>query len=71
MFYVITRVKFILSSISNGWLFWSVNHTSMSWNSELNVFKIIWFVAEIPNKLPNCLFGTKVYLEQKTLESCW
>ena len=38
MFYLITKVKFILSSISNGWLFWSVNHTSMSWNSDLNVF---------------------------------
>ena len=68
IFYLITKVKFILSSISNGWLFWSVYHTSMSWNSELNVFKKIWFVGEISNKLPNGLFGTNVY---KTLESCW
>ena len=68
MFYVITRVKFIMSSISNGWLFWSVNHTSMTWNSELNVFKGITFVGEISIKLSNGLFGTNVY---KTLESCW
>ena len=66
MLHLITEVKFILSSISNGWLFWSVSHTSMSWNSELNVFKKIWFIGEISNKLPNGLFGTSVY---KTFES--
>ena len=53
-------MKFILSSISNGWLFYSVNHASMVWNSELNVFKWIKFVGVISNKLPNGL----VYLEQ-------
>ena len=53
MFYLITRAKFILSSISNGWLFWSVNHTSTAWNYELNVFKKIWFFGVISNKLPN------------------
>ena len=58
MFYLITIVKFILSSISNGWLFWSVNHTLISSYSELNVFKNIWFVGEISNKLTNGLFGT-------------
>ena len=63
-----TKVEFIPSSISNGWLFWSVNHTSMAWNSELNVFGKIWFFGEIFNELPNDLFGTNVY---KTLESCW
>ena len=68
MLYLITSVKLFLSSISSGWLFWSVNHTSMSWNSELNYFKKVWLVGEISNKLPNGLFGTKVY---KTLESCW
>ena len=68
MLHLTTIVKFILSSISNGWLFWSVNHTLMSENSELNVFKNIWFVGEISNKLPNGLFGTNVY---KTFESCW
>ena len=39
MYYLVTRVEFILSSIYNGWLFWSVNHSSMAWSSELNVFK--------------------------------
>ena len=57
--YLITIVKFILSSISNGWLFWSVNHTIISSYSELNVFKNIWFVGDISNRLPNGLFGTK------------
>ena len=28
--YLIAKVKLILSSFSNGWLFWPVNHTSMS-----------------------------------------
>ena len=36
------------------------------YHSELNVFKNIWFVGEISNKLPNGLFGANVY---KTLES--
>ena len=58
----------MLSSICNGWLFWSVNHTSMVWNSELNVFKGIKFVGPISNKLPNGLFGTNAC---KPLESCW
>ena len=40
----------------------------MSWNSDLNGFKKIWFVGDISNKLPRGLFGTNVY---KTLESCW
>ena len=59
MFYLITKIKFFLSSISNGWLFWSVNHTSMAWNSELNVFKKIWFAGDISNRLPNGLFEKK------------
>ena len=56
-----------MSSVPNGWLFQSVNYTSISWNSELNVFRKIWFFGEISDKLPNGLFGTNVY---KTLESC-
>ena len=63
---LIIKVKFVLSYISNGWLFWSVNHTSIVWNSELNVFKKIWFFGEISNKLRNGLLGTNIY---KTLES--
>ena len=50
-----------MSSVYDGWLFWSVNHTSMVWNSELNVFKKKWFFGEISNRLPNGLFGTNVY----------
>ena len=68
MYYLIAKVKLILSSISNGWLFLSVHNTSTTWNSELNVFIKIWFVGEISNKLRNGLSGTNVY---KTLESCW
>ena len=65
---VASAVSWIESSISNGWLFWSINHASMAWKSELNVFKKIWFFGEISNRLSNGLFGINVY---KTLESCW
>ena len=68
MYYLITKIKFVLSSVSNGWLFWSVNHTSMVWNSELNVFKGIKLVGVISIELPNGLFGTNAY---KNLESSW
>ena len=57
----------ILPSLSNGWLFWSVNHTSMYEDSEINVFKKEKLVGSISNKLPNGLFGTSMY---KTYESC-
>ena len=59
---------FILSSISSRLEFWSVNHTSIYENSELNIFKNIKFVREISKKWPNDLLETNVY---KTLESCW
>ena len=68
MYFLITKIKFVLSSVSNGWLFWSVNHTSMVWNSELNVFKGIKLVGVISIELPNGLFGTNAY---KNLESSW
>ena len=45
-----------------------MNHTSISSYSELNVFKKIWFVGVISNRLPDGLLGTNVY---KTLKSCW
>ena len=48
----------ILSSISSGLELWSVNHTSMYENSELNVFTNITFLGEISNNWPN------VYQEQ-------
>ena len=57
-----------MSSVSNGWLFWTGNLTSVVKNSELNVFKGTKLDYAISNKLPNGLFGANVY---KTLESCW
>ena len=63
-----SKVKFTLCSVSSGWLFWSVNHTSIYENSKLNVFNGMKFVDAISNELPNALLGTNVY---KTLESCW
>ena len=47
----------ILSAILKP-IIWSVNHTSIAGNSELNVFKKIWFFGGICNKLTNGLFGT-------------
>ena len=63
-----TKVRFILFSISNGWIFWSANHTSIFENSKLNVFNGVRFFVAISNKLAKGLLGTNVY---KTLESCW
>ena len=59
---------FILSSISSGFKFWSVSHTSIYENSASNVFKKIKFLGEISNNWPNELLGISVY---KTFESCW
>ena len=58
---------FILSSISNGLEFWSINHTSIYESSELKVFRNIIFFSEILNNWPNDLLGRNVY---KTLQSC-
>ena len=63
-----TKVKFIISSISGGWLVWSVNHTSKYENFELNDFNGIKCVGAISSKLRNGLLGTNLY---KTVESCW
>ena len=59
---------FILSSTSRGLEFWSVNHTSIYENFELNVFQNIRFFDEISSNWPNDLLGTNIY---ETLESCW
>ena len=59
---------FILSSISGGLGFWSVNQTSIYENSELNVFKNMNFFEEISSNWPNYLLVINVY---KILESCW
>ena len=58
----------ILSSISSGLEFWSVNHTSIYKHSKLIVFKNMKFLGEISNNWPDYLLGTDLY---KTLESCW
>ena len=60
-------MTFILSSISNGLVFWSVKNSSIYENSELKVFKNTKFFVEILSNWPNNLLGTKVY---KTLASC-
>ena len=67
-YHSITNVEFILSSISSRWLFWSVNHTSIYVNSELNVFKGMKYVGASSTKLQKGLLGTNVY---KTFETCW
>ena len=59
---------YILSAISKGLEFWSVNHTSISENSESKVFKNIQFLCEISNNWPNDLVGINLY---KTIEFCW
>ena len=51
----------ILSSISRGLEFWSVNGTSIYEKFEANVFKNIRFSGEISNNWPNDLLGTNVY----------
>ena len=63
-----TKVKFILSTISSGWLVWSINLTSIYENSELNIFKNMKSVGEISNKLSNDLLGANVY---NTFEFGW
>ena len=57
---------FILSSISSGLKFWSVNHISIFKNPKSKVSKNITFLGEVSNTLPNNLLGTNVW---KTLES--
>ena len=59
---------FTLFSISSDLRFWSVNHTSIYENFELNVFKNMKSLGEISNNWLNYLLGINVY---KTLESCW
>ena len=43
----------ILSYISSGLEFWSVNNTSIYENSESNVFKNIKFLGEVSNNRPS------------------
>ena len=48
----------ILSDISSGLEFLSVNHTSICKNSELKKIKSIKFLDGISNNWPNDLLGT-------------
>ena len=50
----------IVSFISSSLKFWSVNHTSIKENSELNGFYKIKFFGEISNNGPNNLLGTNL-----------
>ena len=58
---------FTLSSISNGLLFWSVNHTSINENSALVVFSIVNEWGAIVINGTNCLSDTKV---NETFDAC-
>ena len=58
----------MLSSISSGLLFWSVNHNSMNWNCALVVFHIANEWGEIVINWPNHLLATKV---NNTLDAYW
>ena len=51
---------FILSSISSGLEFWSVNHTSIDEISESRFFKNLEVLGEISNNWPNDLLKTNV-----------
>ena len=66
--YQIITVKFTLSSISSGLLFWSVNHNWTDWNSSLVVFNIVNKCGEIVINWRNCLLGAKV---NNALDACW
>ena len=56
----IISVKLVLSSISRGSLFSSVNHTSINENSVFVVPSIVNECGEIFINCQNCLFGKKV-----------
>ena len=62
---------FILSFISSGLEFWSVNHTSIYKNSELNAFKNMKFLAEISSNWPNDLLRTNIYKTFDVYNRCW
>ena len=56
-----TKVMFILSSISRELEFLSVKHTSIYKNSESKLYKNIKFSGGISNNWPSDLLGTNVY----------
>ena len=50
----------VLSSVSTGSEFWSVNNTSMYENSESKIFKNRKFSGEISNNWPKYFLGTNL-----------
>ena len=59
---------FILSYLSSGLEFWSVNHTSISEKRWSKLYQNITFLGEIANNLSNDLLIINVY---KNIEPCW
>ena len=59
---------FILSYLSSGLEFWSVNHTSISEKSWSKLYQNITFLGEIANNWSNDLLIINVY---KNIEPCW
>ena len=59
---------FILSSISGGLEFWSVDLTLIYKNYELKVFENVTFFGKIPSNWTNHSLGTNI---KKTLEFFW
>ena len=57
-----TKVMFILSSVSNGLDFWSVNHTSTYENSKLKVFKNIKIYEILSEGLTSSLWVSHALL---------
>ena len=55
-----TKVMFIIFSISRGLEFWSVNHTSIYESSKLKVSKIIKFLGEASHNWPKDLLETNL-----------
>ena len=58
----------VLSSISSGLEFWSINQTSLYENAELKVFENIKFSGEISYNWPKNLLGINI---RETLGFCW
>ena len=59
---------FILYSIPSSLGFWSVHHTSIYENFELNVYKNIFVLGKVCSNWSNDLLGINVY---NTFEPCW
>ena len=67
LYQLMTKLRFTLSSISNGQEFWSVKYTSIHKSFKSNDFAITFFGDEFSNWEID-LFGTNV---DRTVESAW